>query len=120
MDHDSITVRGCLKSGVDRGSWVVAFSSSVWVVGYGSFKSGVGLMSLWVSQVHHGSLKSDGIGWVLNWCGSWRVVVGYGGYVAKDHGGSVCTLWWWTRGDRIFFVIMWWLFLMDVAVVNGF
>ena len=68
-------VRGCLKSGVDRGLWVVALSSSVWVVGYGSFKSGVGLMSLWVSQVHCGSLKSDGIGWV------WMVVVWGIGFV---------------------------------------
>ena len=51
-------------------------SSSAWVVGCGSLKFGVGLMSLWVSQVHRDSLKLGGIGWVLNWCGSWQVVVG--------------------------------------------
>ena len=71
----------CLKEEVGmaevaRGSWLVALLSSVWVVGYGSLKSNVSLMSLWVSQVHRGSLKSGGIGWVLNWCGSWQVVVG--------------------------------------------
>ena len=58
------------------GSWLVALLSSVWVMGYGSLKSNVSLMSLWVSQVHRGSLKSGGIGWVLNRCGSWQVVVG--------------------------------------------
>ena len=41
----------------------------------GSLKFSVG-RGLWVSQVHRGSLKSGGIGWVLNRCGSWQVVVG--------------------------------------------
>ena len=54
----------------------MALLSSMWVVGYGSLKSNVSLMSLWLSQVHRGSLKSSGIGWVLNRCGSWQVVVG--------------------------------------------
>ena len=60
--------------------------------------------------------------WVLNQCGSWRVVVGCGGSRVEDRGGSVCRLRWWRRGDWFFFfwVIMWWLFLVDVAIVGGF
>ena len=50
-------------------------SSSAWVVGCGSLKFSVGLMSLWVSQVHRDSLKLGGVGWVLNWCGSWWIGV---------------------------------------------
>ena len=49
VDHGSITIRGCIKSDVGHGSWVVGHGS--WVVGCGSLKSNVGLMSLWVSQV---------------------------------------------------------------------
>ena len=60
----------------------MALSSPMWVVGCGSLKSGMGLMSLWVFQVHRGSLKSGGVGWVLNWCGLWRVVTGCGGFEA--------------------------------------
>ena len=52
--------------GASSSMWVVALSSPVWVMGCGSLKSDVGLMSLWVFQVHHGSLNSGGIGWVLN------------------------------------------------------
>ena len=40
------------------------------------------------------------------------------GFGAEDRGGSACKL----RQWRLFFflVIMWWLFLVDVAVVGGF
>ena len=92
-------------------------------MGRGSFKSSVGLMSLWVSQVYSGSLKFGGVGWVLNQCGSWRVVVGCGGSGAKDCDGSACKPWRWMCGDRFFFfflVFMWWLFLVDMAVGGGF
>ena len=44
----------------------------------------MGLMSLWVSQVHRGSLKFGGVGWVLNQCGSWRVVVALGLRIVVD------------------------------------
>ena len=44
VDHGSITIRGCIKSDVGHGSWVV---------GHGSLKSSVG-RGLWVSQVQRG------------------------------------------------------------------
>ena len=47
-------------------------------MGRGSLKFGVG-GGFWVSQVHHGSLKSGGVGWVLNRCELWQVLVGCGG-----------------------------------------
>ena len=59
---------GSWLSQVRCGWWVLGLSSLAWV-----------LMSLWVSQVHHGSLKSGGVGWVLNRCGLWQVLVGCGG-----------------------------------------
>ena len=52
-------------------AWVVGRGSLKFGVRCGSLKFGVGLMSLWVSQVHRDSLKLGGVGWVLNWCGSW-------------------------------------------------
>ena len=58
-------------------------------MGRGSLKSGVG-HGLWVSQVHCGSLKFGGVGWVLNWCGLWWVMVGCGGSRVEDRDGSVC------------------------------
>ena len=70
----------------------MALSSPMWVIGCGSLKFSMGLMSFWVSEVHCGSLKSGGVGWVLNQCGSWWVMVGYGGFEGEDHGGSACRL----------------------------
>ena len=89
--------------GASSSVWVVAFSSPIWVVGCGSLKFGVGLMSLWVSQVHRGSLKSGGVGWDLNRCGSWQVVVDCGGSGVEDRGGSACRPQWWRCGDQFFF-----------------
>ena len=96
----------------------MAHSSPMWVMGCGSLKSSVGLISLWISQVHCGSLKSGGVGWVLNRCGLWWVVMALGLRIMVDRcvdcsGGGV-------EISSFFWVIMWWLFLMDVAIVGGF
>ena len=56
-------------------AWVVGRGSLKFGVRCGSLKFGVGLMSLWVSQVHRDSPKLGGVGWVLNRCGSWWVVL---------------------------------------------
>ena len=64
--------------------WVMALSSPMWIVGCVSLKSDVGLISLWISQVHCGSLKSGGVGWVLNQCGLWWVVVALGLRIVVD------------------------------------
>ena len=70
--------------GASSPAWVIGLSSQLWVVGCGSLKFGMGLMSLWVSQV------------LLRWLGfeSVWIVVGCGGSGAKDRGGSVGLEFW--------------------------
>ena len=98
-------------------------------MGRGFLKFGVG-HGLWVSQVQRGFdkfvdlssplwlLKSSGVGWVVNQCGLWWVVVALRLRIVVDRcvdrsGGGV-------EISLFFWVIMWWLFLMDVAIVGGF
>ena len=95
MDHGSVTIRGCIKFGVGRGSLNSIMGNGLWVSqvrrGFDGF---VGLSSpSWLSQ-----FRWHWLGFELVW-----IVAGLGGSGVEDRGGSACRPRLWRGGDQLFF-----------------